>query len=332
MNNWQSLSALDQIRVRQGAMRLRQIFRGLARRNRQEALLYINDEKLQFPTLYILMPEIEALDLYKDLNQRNIVALTNCAKILDDEALGSCVMPFAPQDDDTGRQSLQWMFKTGAKWQGAEKDAAYDAIIDGVVAVLTRIHKDKTVLPEVSELIFKRNRQGYFIHDLVWGFFQAFDPEALKLVAKYLLSANAKDVELACKLLHLPIPQEAGRGEEKRKMYEDYLAWLEENNPFLFFTKEHFHLTSDPNPVEVDLAAKYVCKRISPQNKKLLEPLSDEEQRSIQVFKKIPPQEQKALSDYSYKIHQEDPSLWHQWLRKQLGEQIKIADADTEEV
>jgi len=318
--------------MRQGAMRLRQIFRGLVQRNKPGALLYVNDEKLQFPSLYILMPEIKALDLYKDLNQRNIVALINCAKILDDEDLEARVMPFAPQDNDTVRQPLQWMFKTGVRWQGPEKDAAYDAVIDGVVAVLARIHKDKTILAEASELIFKRNRQGYFIHDLVWGFFQTFDPEALKLVAKYLLSANAKDVELACKLLHLHLPQETGRGEEKRKMYEDYLAWLEENNPFLFFTKEHFHLTSDPNPVEVDLAAKYVCKRISPQNKKPLEPLSDEEQRSIQVFKKMPPEEQKVLSDYSYKMHKEDPSLWHQWLRKQLARQIKIADADTEEV
>lgn len=332
MNNRQSLSVLDQIRMRLGAMRLRQTFYGLGQSNRPKATLYLNDDKLQFPSLYILMPEIEALDLYRDLNQRNITALNTCARILDDEALGERVTPFATQDNDTGRQSLQWMFKTGAMWQGREKNAAYDAIIDGVVAVLTKIHKDKTVLPEVSELIFKRNRQGFFIHDLVWAFFQAFDPEALKLVAKYLLSANAKDVELSCKLLHLPIPQEAGRGEEKRKMYEDYLAWLQENAPFLYFTREYFHLTSDPNPVEVDLGAKYVCKKISPQNKKPLEPLNEEEQRSIQVFKKISPEEQKVLSDYSYKIHQEDPSLWHQWLRKQLSEQIKTAAADTEGV
>jgi len=328
--NRQSLSALDQIRVRQGKARLQKIFHGLALRNRPRALSYLNEEKLQFPSLYLLMPEIRGLDLYEDLNPRNIEALKTCAKILDDENLGMRVGPFLQQDNKTTQQTLQWIFATGAQWQGQGKTGAYDAVIDGVTALLTRAYEDKNVLPAVADMIFTRNRQGYFIHDLVWAFFQSFDPDALKLVAKHLLSRNSQDVELACKLLHLPLPQETGRGADMQKQYQDYLTWLEENKSFLYFTREYFHLTSDPQPVDVDMSAKYVCKRISPKNKKTLEPLTAGEQRSLQVFEKMPGEKQKILSDYSYKIHEQDLSLWHQWIQKQLGEQIIIAQAELE--
>lgn len=325
--NWNSL---DRIWLSQNVDRFRRTFHELAEQNRQKAFHYLNKEKLPFPSLFILMPEIEALNLYENLNSRNIIALQLCAKKLNHHHLAVHLDRLPPQNSHMKHQVFKWMFNTGVRWEGPHDDP-YDAVLDALAALLIRTYEDKTVLPAVADLIFKRNRKGLFIHDLVWSFFQAYDPKKVTLIAKYLLSDKQKDVELACRLLHLPLPKETDRDLGKRKLYKNYRAWLSENRPFLYLTGEHFQLTSDPEPLRIDLEAKYLYKKISPKDRKPLQPLTEKEILCLNQFRETSQEEREILSAYSYQIHHRKRS-WEKFMQKQLPEQVRIAKSDFEVV
>ncbi|MGI5892911.1 MAG: hypothetical protein ACOX7H_09345, partial [Bacillota bacterium] len=305
------------------------LFHELAENDRQEAFRYINEEKLQFPCLFILMPEIEALNLYENLNARNIKTLKICAKKLNNQSLVSRVEQVSSRRDYKTYEALKWMFETGLQWEGPDGDNnTYDAIIDTVVALLIQKYGEKTILPAVADLIFKRNQKGLFIHDLVWDFFQEFDPASLRLVAKRLLSNNPKDVELACKLLHLQLPPDTDKKAAKKRLYKQYLSWLKENSPFLYLTGEFFQLSSDPEHINIDLEAKYLCKKISYRNRKPVESFTEKEIGYLKKFRENAAEEQKILSTYSHKIHRRNMRSWQQWLQKRTEEQLDIAKAD----
>jgi len=325
----------DPGRMRPGynIIRLRQKFRKNTEQNRQKSLSYMNSENFSFPFLFALIPEIETLNLYENLCPRNIIALKTCAGKLDNQNLGNRVNSLMSEDDNMEHQALKWMFTTGINWNGSDEDYdMYNAVLDAAAALLIITYKDKTILPAVADLIFKRNRKGLLIHDLVWSFFQAFDPDSLSLVADYLLSSKKKDVELACKLLHLQKPEDMEKRAVKRKIHNDYLLWLNENSPYLYLTGEHFQLTSDPNPLNVDLDAKYLCKKISPKNREPLAPLTENEIVCLRQFREASEPEQEILSKYSRKIHEQDIHSWNQWIKKQLNEQLNIAKASMEAV
>ncbi len=52
------------------------------------------------------------------------------------------------------------MLDTGIGWEGP---GDYDAVIDYTVILLISDYEDKTILPEVADLIFRRNRRGGYI-------------------------------------------------------------------------------------------------------------------------------------------------------------------------
>jgi len=331
--NWSSLSYLDQMRFCQGFSRMRDVFHALAARDRQKALQYLNDGRLQFPSLFILMPEIEAFNLFDYLNARNKTALNLCVKKINKQNSAIHLDPLSSQDSNTTHQVLKWMFHSGIHWEGPKEDYdAYDAVMDAAAELLIGIYEDKTILPAVAALIFKRNRNGLFIHDLVWSFFQSYDPNSLLLIAEFLLSDNFQDVELACKLLHLQLPQGMGRVEATQKLYREYRAWLRENSPFLYFTREHFQFTSDPNPLRSDLEAIYLYREISPKTKKPIDPLTEDEMACLNGFRECAEEEQALLAAYSRKLHNREKRSWDKWIHTQLAQQVSTAKSRSEVV
>lgn len=322
MINRSNLSYLDRMRLSQPISHFTEMFHNLAVQDRQKAFMLLNDERLMFPCLFILMNEIIKLELYDNLNKRNAAALKICAEKTKNQELLNAAGKVSANDNTEIQPVLRWMFKTGVNWDGPDEDYdTYDAIIDYIAVILIRKYKDKTILPDVAELIFRRNRKGLFIHDLVWSFFQSFDPYALRLIAKYLLSSNHNDTELACKLLHLNMPQNLPRG----KLYNDYMYWLKENSPFLYSSGEYFQSTSDPEPLKVNMEAKYLCKKISQRKKGTLEPLTEKEKNCLCEFQKASKENQKVLSAFSHKIHGQNMRSWDRWISKQLDEQVSIA-------
>jgi len=322
MNRFNNLSSLDQMRMNRGTDDFKNIFHGLGEKQRQKAISYLNEDRLYFASLFILIPEIEALALYEKLNSRNAVALKICAKILKDENMFSHVAGLVSENSGMTYSALKWMLKTGSADDGLNDD--YDEVMDAVASLLIKTYKDNSVLPMVADMIFKRNRKGYLVHDLVWCFFQARTSYCLKLIAGYLRSPNRRDVELARQLLHF-IPDETGEGANLQKQYQNFLAWLQENNQFLYFTGENLQFTSDPKPCRVDLDAKYLYKSISPYNHKPLQPLTQAEQDHLQKFHELRREDEKLLSKYSRRMHDRNLRSWNQWMQYPVDKQIEIA-------
>jgi hypothetical protein len=320
------LSHLDRIRLFQGAAQLKHSFLQWAAQNKYKAISYINDEAVSFPCLFILLPEIEQTQLWSKLPPHHLAALYVCAKKWENHHLEAQLYPLAPQDDAKKHAALLWMLQTGARWEGPKENYdPYDAALDAAAALLLKTYHDKTVLPTVAELIFRRNRKGLLIHDLVWSFFSLFDTTAPRLIAHYLLSSNEEDVALACKLLHLSPPLQENSPTAKQHRYRQYLFWLEENNPFLYPTGECFQLTSSPQPLGVDLDAKYMGKNAATRNKKPQEPLTQEEINYLKGFHEASVEEQALLASFSKKLHDKNKKQWERWLQKTTAEQLRIA-------
>lgn len=316
-------SYLDNVWSAGGTNRLRQTFNELALRDRQEALRQINDDWLRFPVLFILIPEISAHRLYPGLSRRNMAAMNICVKKIYKYDLVDATTD--QMDSDTFYDALKWMFDTGKQWGGPSGGQdAYDSVIDYVSALLVIIFEDKTVLKEIADLIFKRNRRGLYIHDLVWSFFQSLDRDALTIIAGYLLSNHPRDVELASQLLCLDVPVSSNTGEVK-KTHRQYLDWLNENKPYLYLTGEHFQMTSKPRHLDADREAKYLGKEISPRYRAPVEPLTENELECLHRYRETSREEQELLTDYSHKLRYRDAQLWYEWMHKQTAEQVMAA-------
>jgi hypothetical protein len=186
---------------------------------------------------------------------------------------------------------------------------AYDAVLDYAAALLTAVLDDKAALPDIADLIFRRNRSGVYIHDLVWAFFQTLETDALRLTALRLKSNDARDAELAGRLLHLELPLFADR-RARAEVYDTYIHWLDANGPYLYLTGEHFQMTSRPNHLDVDREAKYLDKPISPRDRTPNGPLTGSELASLDAFRQMPEDERELLAQYSQKLRSDDKRLW----------------------
>lgn len=325
-NSPHRFNELETLRLGEDPLVLRRAFHGLALRHRQKAVQCLNDETLRFPTLFLLMPEIEALDLFGDLSRRNNTALRLCAGKSDRFELCARLDQLLPRDDHATCRALRWVFDTGLHWDGPHAlYDSFDAVMDAAAALLIKTYRDTSILPAVCELIFLRNRKGVLIHDLVWSLFQACDRDALDLIARRLLSSHPKDVLLACTLLHLPVP--AG-GAARQRLYRRYQLWLSRNRPYLRFTGEFFQQTSQPNPVGVDLEAKYLAKPVSPRDGKPLAPLTGEESASLTLFRSASERDREILATCSAALHARDLRAWRRWLGTPLPEQVGAARAE----
>lgn len=322
MNRANNLSTLDKLRINRNADDFRGIFHEMGEKQRPKVISYINEDGLYFSTLFILMPEIEALALYDQLNLRNAVALKICAQILRDENMYYHVVNLFYESSSMTYTVLTWMLKTGSAEDGLNDE--YDEVLDAAASLVIKTYKDNSVLPMVANMIFKRNRKGYLIHDLVWCFFQARTPDCLRLIAEYLRSSNQRDVQLARQLLHF-IPDETGDGADLQKQYRNFHTWLQENNPYLYFTGENLQFSSDPKPCRVDLDAKYLCKSISPYDRKPFQPLTESEVLHLQQFHQLNREDEKLLSKYSRRMHDSNLRMWNQWMQYPLDKQIETA-------
>ena len=193
------------------------------------------------------------------------------------------------------------MFKTGSADDGISDE--FDQIIDILASILIKTHHEKSVLPTIVDIIFKRNQKELFIHDLVWACFLSRDIDVLELIAEHLRSSNKRDVELAEKLLHIKhdLPNRDGRNNQNE--YTAYLTWLKDNNPYIYFTGESFNLTNSPSHCKVDFDAKYLCKENALCVMTTDPPLSDYDRKCLLRFNKLQDDEKAMLAKYSQKLY-----------------------------
>ena len=321
-NHTPAANELDCIRRTRGIRACRNALRSMALQRREAAVRLVNGDSLLVATLYILQPVLSELDLNGLLSERNRTALKICGRITQGKKAGDFGEEPLSLNSEAVHSVLLWMFQTGMADDGLDEE--FDQILDITASVLIKTHHEKAVQPDVAELIFRRNRKGTYLHDLAWAYFQTRDADALRIVAKRLLSPDRRDAEFAGALLHME-PDELKTGRDRRKKYMEFNGWLEENNPYLYFTGESFQLTNNPVVCDVDLDAKYLSKDISPRSRKPLSPLTEEENGCLKNFKEAPDDDRTVLAKYSHRLHEEDPVYWAQWLRSPVGEQLRIA-------
>ncbi len=316
---------LDQIRINDGADKCRSTLSALCRKDTPRAVTLLNDRRLMFPSLYILREPIMQQRMQRHLNQRNMTALQIANQI-------KSTNPFAadarPSKLSSEQPVLKWILETGYTEDISEDE--YEEILDVSASVLINTYKDSDILPLVVELLFKRNRTGGHIHDLVWALFRFHSPQTLKLIALRLRSPDPKDTALAAELLNLDkIDVAAADGAEENR-YEGYLHWLEENEPYLYFTQESFQYASKPMFCAVDLERKYLQKGLSSHDQEPLSALANEESERLAAFQALSNEEQTLLSEYSQKLCGKSLPAWKEWLYAPIREQIKATKARAE--
>lgn len=141
-------------------------------------------------------------------------------------------------------------------------------------------------------------------------------------------SSDQRDTELVNHLLGIKIP--ASGTAETEKSYETYVQWLNDNDPFLYFTNESLQLSSRPVFYRVDLERKYVDRGIPSYDRQPIVAADDEESRYLAAFNTLGHEEKTFLSDYSHKFHQENPAEWKRWVQYPIDEQIKSAKLNRE--
>jgi hypothetical protein len=311
--------ALDRMRLESGFENTRVYLRGLAGTNLANAQALLADGSLRFGTLYLLLPDLQSLRLLGALGPRSAAALVLCREIV--AAPGGRGGKSLP-GGETAHAALRWMLLTGGEDTGLSNE--YDQILDTAAAVLIRSYHDGEALPAAVAMVFSRRKKGLYLHDLVWALFSAQDASVFPLIAGHLRSPDGGEAALAAKLLR-HAPEGAG---EQSGAYEDYMAWLGENGPYLLFTGEAFQSSSDPVPCRVDLPSKYLCRGPAVPAMRSDGAAAREQRERAENFRRLGERQQAALASYSARLHGASPEEWKRFMGYPLETQLRLADAD----
>jgi hypothetical protein len=318
-----AIGTLEKIRSQSGIEALKSNFRDAAKTNREKAVSLINTYKLRFSTLYILLPEIVDLNLLDDLSPRSKAALDFCMKIVSGTGLHFGAKNNPPENTDETHTVLKWILLTGYEDDGLNNE--FDQIMDAAALVLIRTYHDTAILPKIVHMIFLRNREGYYIHDLVWALFGSCDPKILNLIANHLGSRYKQDVKLANQLLKHTYDDENEDGAQKRQRHTSHNSWFRENRPYLYFTEESFHQTCDPILCSVNLEAKYLCKKTSPQKQLASEPITEDDYSRLESYRLMNSSDKAILAKYSHRLHVSNREQWRKWMKHPIDKQLQIA-------
>lgn len=316
---------LETVRTRFGEQRAIETFAQAAQRNKAQAAAMANDQTLRFRTFFVLIPHIKTYKINSELNERGRIVLRFCAEMLADEELKECTQNVTLTGNENLHNVLKWMIRTGTQDDGADQD--YAKVLDNAAALLADRYHDTSVLPLLVDMLFRRARNGYNIHDLSWALFHRGDPHMLRLVASYLRTERAQDYELACSILHLNPLSNEERAQGRQRQYERYLAWLNDNYDYLFPTEESFQLKSDPEPFAVDVAAKYLVRPTMKREWGAASPAMASMQASNlpREFLKLSEAEQELLAAYSHNLHRKNRADWNRFIALSVSEQLNEA-------
>lgn len=314
-----TLSTLDKMRLDRGNRNLSYYFHKLLVRNPSKALNLINEDNLSFPTLYILSPQISKPSLSRYLNSRNKKVL-DVVKSIRSKSFSR--FSELTKNIDVA-ETLKWILQTGK--DDTMSRGEYTDILDSCAIILVREYKDYSILPVIKEIIYNRYKQGLFIHDMVWAFFECRDPNCILMLAESFNSEDEKEVELTKELLKF-IPVIKNSSLPKELLYRNVRYWLKENLPFIYYTGESFQQMPDPSPFEVSLGAKYLFKNVS-RDGTIEGNLSEDEKRQLNIFNTLDINSQILLSNYSFILHNQNVYSWNSWIRYPITEQLKISAA-----
>ncbi len=323
MSNSKKINTLDEIRIENGIVKLKNHFQSLVKNNSKEAVNYLNDDHLQYVTLFELRNEIEEFNILTELNTRNRIALRITKEILSKESNNLIAEYLSSHHISKVCLILKWILETGFAENTVNNEL--DKTIDTAAVLLTKVYRDKSILPTIVNIIFNRFEKDYFIHDLVWAFFESQDPYTLFLIGNRLKSNKKRDVQLARKLLSFVPGINVDSDIYDEKQYLSFLKWFEENNLFLYYGGESLQETKNPIPFKIDLSGKYLCKVVSNETGEILIPLTPQESKLLKQFNELDENSRILLSNFSSIMRQSSMYWWNVWINYPILEQIRTA-------
>lgn len=319
MHSDTEISYLDKIRKYEGIENCRAQFLDIYKKDSPKAADLLNDPMTSFTSFFTLLGAIRERGLKISYSIRNKYAI----RIMDEIKKRNKGFE-KNMSREIMRPVLKWMFETGFEGDGISDE--YDEILDLAASELINTYKDKSIMPKAADLMFKRNRQGRYNHDLVWAFFRSSTPYAIKLVAERICSNDKKDIEFACELLNIDKKNIGDRGKRQR-FCGDFIRWINENERFLYFTEENLQFSNSPALFDIDLERKYLNLGTLSYKRQPVKLADKSEKECLEKFKSLKDEEKALLSEYSCKIHDRDFAAWKKWIKAPVGEQIKIAKA-----
>lgn len=321
MSDYNSLNTLDKLRIDKGNSKLSNYFYRTLVKNPSKAVTLINQNNLSFPSFYILLPQISKPSLSRYLNKQNKAALKITKGIRSKNF--SRFSKIAKSVDINTPEVLKWILETGKDNDLSRGE--YIEILDSCAIILVKEFRDDSILPVLKEIIYNRYKQGLFIHDMVWAFFESRNPKCILMLAESLNSCDEKDVELSKKLLKF-IPAVKSSDLPNEILYKSIFYWLRDNYPFIYYTGECFQQMPNPSPFEVSLDAKYLFKKVSNEGN-IESSLTQDELRLINIFNTLDVNSKILLSNYSFILHNQNIYWWNNWLHNPISEQLKISTA-----
>jgi len=239
-------------------------FKQIVVKNKKLALNLINDQTLNFSTLFMLFPVIRQFKLLELLSLRNKTAFNLCNQILEKKKAG-----YKADDDKTVINALEWIIKSADQDDGIAND--FDKVVDVSVAKLLNEYDDKNAVKPAVDLAFKRHKKKEFNHDLVWALFSKNNVNVLENIAGYMKSPDKEDNDFSTELLNNAV----GGGETlpENNVYDDYVKWLRENSENIDFTGEGYNLSSQPKFFKVNTPLKDQVRYVMNEN---VSPFEDE--------------------------------------------------------
>lgn len=317
---------LDRIRMQSGIHDLTSFFGNLSRTAPEEAAALMNDESLCYGSLFLLRPYIKAYGLAPRLNPRCRDALAITDRLLWKKTENKSLP--ATREVPPSYPVLRWIFTTGYRDDGLSSD--YEQVMELTAAILTKMHQEHSILPQMITMIFNRHRKKHFNHTLIWALLECKNPDSLLMIASRLCSPYLQDVKLARKLLGFVPGLAQDTILEGTEQYRYFLQWFDENRLFLHYTGESFHQCCKPILYTVALDAKYLYKPVSIETGKPLEAWTDLEKRLLHSFNQLSQKVREKLSSYSFLLYRRNIRQWQQWILSPLPEQIRAMEKTRE--
>lgn len=238
--------SLDNIRTQSGDIGLLRY----ADENTDGIISKINAQNITFRTFYTLIDFIKLNNFEHLLSYKYRLTLTICEQL-----------DFADYDNLCKAKNIElqnifnWIFYTG--FLQTFNDKKFDKVIDFAITILICEFEDFKILPDVCRLIFKRNQNDEYTHDVLWAFLKAKDKRILKFISYYLTSNNMKDRLFAVELL------EGFCDEDTPKSTKEWLLWVQDNIDFCYQTNKHYQYSTTPNTLSVSHEHKFLDKKLN---------------------------------------------------------------------
>lgn len=313
----QDINPLDRCRYIDGIEAFYRVTEMMIKNSINEFIEVLNDERLCFMSLYLLKDKIKEINVFKDMNERNKVALDFLNEIITEGAFDEKI-----RTPESFYNTLRWIIDTGHNEDGIKDE--FDQIMDAAITFLIVEYGDRSILPLTSDLIFKRSRKGLYIHDIVWAFFEARDIYSLILIGKRLDSENKVDSDLAKQLLSF-IPSEVLDIRDDSEVYKSFISWFDINSRYLYYYGESFQSSNKPLVYKINYEAKYICHIISSVSGEFLKDPNKVECELLEEFRTLGEEEMIYLSDFSADLYRKNTKLWGEWMLNPVNDQLRTA-------